>query len=107
MSSYLFVESRDPFESRDTSFIGDTAKDLKQRGHDVTVFLVQNGVFAARKSKCSISALADAGVRVLADDFSLKERGIESADLALGIQPAPIETLVEALVQEKTKAIWH
>jgi predicted peroxiredoxin len=107
MSSYLFIESRDPFESRDTSFISDTAKDLKERGHEVTVFLVQNGVFAARKSRCSISGLADAGVTVLADDFSLKERGIESAKLVSGVQPAPIERLVDALVQENIKAIWH
>ena len=48
MSRYVFIESRDPFESRDTRFIEETAVEVKERGHEVTVFLVQNGVFAAR-----------------------------------------------------------
>ena len=50
MNRYLFIESRDPFESRDTQFVEETATALKQRGHDVTVFLVQNGVLAARQN---------------------------------------------------------
>jgi sulfur transfer complex TusBCD TusB component (DsrH family) len=107
MTKYLFIESRDPFESRDTPFVAETATTLKQRGHDVTLFLLQNGVFAARNSVHSLAKVADAGVTVLADNFSLKERGIETLELARGIQEAPIERLVEALVQENTKAIWH
>jgi sulfur relay (sulfurtransferase) complex TusBCD TusD component (DsrE family) len=107
MTKYLFIESRDPFESRDTTFIEEIAKRLQQRGHEVTVFLVQNGVLAARKNKCTLASLAEAGVTLWADDFSMKERGIHNGELALGIQPAQIETLVEALVQENIKAIWH
>src|SRR5262245_29621128 len=107
MTKYLFIESRDPFESRDTTFITDVAKTLKERGHDVTVFLLQNGVLAARVNLRSFAGLADLGISVLADDFSLKERGIQGAELPKGIKPARIEDLVEALVQENTKAIWH
>ena len=50
MTRYVFIESRDPFESRDTQFLEDTAVAVKERGHEVTVFLVQNGVLAARQS---------------------------------------------------------
>ena len=107
MTKYIFIESRDPFESRDTSFIAETASALKQRGHEVTVFLLQNGVFGARNSPKSLAKLADAGINVLADDFSLKERGMDDTELARGIRPAAIENLVQALVQENTKAIWH
>ena len=48
MARYVFIESRDPFESRDTQFVEDTAIAVRERGHEVTVFLVQNGVLAAR-----------------------------------------------------------
>ena len=41
MSRYLFIESRDPFESRDVQFVVETATALKRSGNDVTVFLVQ------------------------------------------------------------------
>ena len=109
MTNYLFIESRDPFESRDTEFIEQTATALKQRGHEVTVFLVQNGVLATRTNgrENYLGRLAAAGVTLLADDFSLCERGIQPAELQPGIQRSGMETLVEALVQEKTKAIWH
>lgn len=107
MSRYVFIESRDPFESRDTRFIEETAVEAKERGHEVTVFLVQNGVFAARTSARKLGRLADAGVTVLADDLSLRERGIKLAELAPGIREAGIEALVDAIVQENTKALWH
>lgn len=109
MTNYIFIESRDPFESRDTQFVEETATALKQRGHEVTVFLVQNGVLASRQNARdnSLARMAAAGVSLLADDFSLCERGIQPAELRPCIQPASIDTLVAALVQENTKAIWH
>ena len=109
MTKYLFIESRDAFESRDARFVEQTASALKQRGNEVTIFLLQNGVFSARKNcRCStLERLAEAGVRILADDFSLRERGIKTGELAAGIRAATIETLVDAMVQENTKAIWH
>jgi len=107
MTRYVFIESRDPFESRDTQFLEDTVVAVKERGHDVTVFLVQNGVLAARESARRLGRLAEAGVTLLADDLSLRERGINAGELAPGIRESGIAALVEALVQENTKAMWH
>jgi sulfur relay (sulfurtransferase) complex TusBCD TusD component (DsrE family) len=109
MTNYIFIETRDPFESRDTQFIEQTATALKQRGHAVTVFLVQNGVLASRRNarESYLSRLVDAGINLQADDFSLSERGIQTAELQPGVQPSSIEMLVDSLLQENTKAIWH
>ena len=107
MSSYVFIESRDPFESRDTRFIEETAIAVKERGHDVTVYLVQNGVLAARMSARRLGRLAEAGVTVLADDLSLRERGMTAEELAPSIRESGIDALVEAIVQKNTKALWH
>jgi sulfur relay protein TusB/DsrH len=109
MTEYVFIESRDPFESRDTRFIEETAIALKQRDHEVTVFLVQNGVLAARRNTRAshLLQLAREGVRILADDFSLAERGIQEAELMSGIQRASIDSLVDAVVRENAKIIWH
>jgi predicted peroxiredoxin len=107
MSRYVFIETRDPFESRDTRFIEETAVQVKERGHEVMVFLVQNGVLAARMNAQRLGRLAEAGVAILADDLSLRERGIKPGDLASGVQEAGIEALVDAIVQENTKALWH
>jgi len=109
MTNYLFIESRDPFESRDTQFVEQTATALTERGHEVTVFLVQNGVLASRRNARDsyLHRLAQAGVNVLADDFALSERGIQSSDLHDSVRPSSIDTLVDALLQRDTKAIWH
>ena len=109
MSRYLFIESRDAFESRDNRFVEETAVALQQRGHDVTIFLLQNGVLSARRNgnENYLGRLAGAGVTMMADDFSLRERGIQPAELTAGIRQSNIEALVDALVEENTKAIWH
>ena len=109
MTKYVFIETRDPFESRDVRFVEETAAALRGRGHEVTVFLVQNGVLASRRNSRDsyLARLTGAGVALLADDFSLRERGIGAAELRPGVRPSNIETLVDALVRENTKAIWH
>jgi sulfur relay (sulfurtransferase) complex TusBCD TusD component (DsrE family) len=106
MARYLLIESRDPFESNDVVYYYDLAKGLVDAGNDVTLFLAQNGVLAARPStrSASLSALANSGVKVLADDFSLKERGISK--LAEGISASPIEVVVDELAAG-AKTLWH
>ena len=107
MTTYVFIESRDPFESCDTKFVEQTAIAVKERGHNITVFLVQNAVLAARRNTNRLARLAEAGVTLLADDFSLRERGIKPDELAHGIHESGIDRLVDAIVQTNTKAIWH
>ena len=107
MTTYVLIESRDPFESRDTEFVEQTAIALKERGHTVTVFLVQNGVLAARKATGRLHRLEEAGVILLADDFSLHERGIKPDELVQGVEASGIDRLVETIAQANTKAIWH
>ena len=107
MTRYVFIQSRDPFETRDPQFLEETAIAVKERGHDVTVFLVQNGVLAARQSTRRLERLSEAGVTLLADDLSLRERGITAQELAPGVRESRIDALVDALVQANTKALWH
>ena len=106
MAQYLLIESRDPFESNDVGYYYDLAKGLVEGGNQVTLFLVQNGVLPARPSahSAALSALAQSGVTVLADDFSLQERGITK--LAEGVTAAPIDVVVDHLAAGH-KTLWH
>jgi sulfur relay (sulfurtransferase) complex TusBCD TusD component (DsrE family) len=106
MAQYLLIESRDPFESNDVTYYYDLAKGLVEVGNQVTLFLVQNGVLSARPSakSAALGALARDGVTVLADDFSLQERGI--AKLAEGVAAAPIDVVVDHLAAGY-KTLWH
>ena len=106
MAEYLLIESRDPFESNDVGYYYDLARGLVEAGEKVTLFLVQNGVFAARPSAKApqLRLLVGFGVKILADDFALKERGITK--LLDGVQIAPIEIVVDHL-EAGHKALWH
>jgi hypothetical protein len=106
MSQYLFIESRDPFESADTDFCRDVASRLAAQAHRVALFLVQNGVLPARAGSrhSGFSELARAGVELLADDFSLRERAITK--LQPEVRPAPIDLVVDRMA-EGWKVIWH
>ena len=106
MAEYLLIESRDPFESNDVGYYYDLAVGLVESGNQVTLFLAQNGVLSARPSahSAALSALARSGVKVLADKFSLQERGI--AKLAEGVTAAPIDVVVDHLAAGH-KTLWH
>lgn len=108
MGKYLLIASRDPFESRDSDQFQELAAGLAKEGNTVTLFLVQNGVLAARRSTRSeaLAKLAGAGVEVLADEFSLRERGIGRDRLVNGVKAAPLDVVVDQLAEGR-KAIWH
>ena len=77
MAKYVFVESRDPYESVDCAQFLDMIEGVRARHHEVTLFLVQNAVLAVRDGSTPASRyrdLARAGVTVVADAFALRER---------------------------------
>ena len=108
MDRYLLIESLDPFDSNDVQSFYDLAALLRRDGSEVTLFLVQNGVLAARKSARSkaLQTVAEEGVEVLADEFSLRERGIEAERLVPGVKPAPLDCVIDRLAAGH-KALWH
>ena len=108
MAKYLLIESRDPFDSNSVARQYDLAVNLVREGNEVTLFLVQNGVLPARRSESAalLTNAARAGVEVLADDFSLRERGITTDRLAEGVRAAPLDVVIEHLAQRR-KVLWH
>lgn len=108
MTGYLLIESRDWFGAGGTDALLDLASGLSQDGQDVTLFLVQNGVFSARAGAASerLARLAEAGVEILADVFSLKERGISHNRMDATVRAAPLGVVIDHLGAGR-KAIWH
>ena len=108
MTDYLLIESSDPFESNDVGYVNELARRLVADGSRVTVFLVQNGVLPARPGERSaaLGALADAGVEVLADAFSLRERGIAADRLVRGVTASALDVVIDRLAAG-AKALWH
>jgi predicted peroxiredoxin len=107
MAKYLLIESRDRFESSDESY-WQIALDLKKAGNDVTLFFVQNGVLTTRRGPKSegLKAISDAGVAMLADDFSLRERGIAKDRMVDGVEVSPLDVVIDQMA-DGAKTIWH
>jgi sulfur relay (sulfurtransferase) complex TusBCD TusD component (DsrE family) len=106
MPGYLLVESRDPFESKCFSQRCELALALLAEGSGVTIFMVENAVLGARAGAKTpgLDKLAKAGVRLFADEFALRERGI--SEIAPGIASVGIDTLVGELTHG-AKAMWN
>jgi hypothetical protein len=100
MPRTLLIQSRDPFESADVAADGLLAADLTGRGDAVSVLLVQNAVLAARRRARAawLDQLEAAGVPVLADSFSLRERAIPAGDLRAGVRAAELDVALDALL---------
>lgn len=107
MSDYVLIESqyRRGSEPADPLHL---AESLAARGAGVTVFLVQNGVLAARRygSRAAVTAARKAGVTVLADEFSLRERGIGKEQLREGISPSQLDFVIDRMAAGD-KVIWN
>ncbi len=116
MADYILIESRDPFESAEVGRFLELAEGLAKEGSEVALFLVQNAVLAARHGArtnlpnsgrtASLAALAANGVKVLADSFSLQERGISPNRLLPGVTVAPLSAVIDHLASGR-RALWH
>ena len=110
MKRYVLIESRDPYEYADVGYFYRMASDLAQRSHNVTLYLIQNGVLAARKgAQGPLQDMLKAGgsIAVLADDFSLKERAISQGALAPHVAVSNVDSLVDMLTADGVSVVWH
>ena len=108
MTSYVLIESRFRRTGKEAGSPLQLAGSLASKGEHVTLFLVQNGVLAARRGVRSpaIEEARKAGVVLLADEFSLRERGIDVAQIGEGIESSPLEYVVDRLAAGD-KIVWH
>lgn len=109
MARYLLIETKDPLGGGEYAF--DIGRQLRELHHDVTVYLLQDAVFAARRGFAAGEKLVgDAekhGLRLLADRVSLRQRGLVDARLAKPVQPSDMETLTDLVMEQSDKVIWH
>jgi sulfur relay protein TusB/DsrH len=85
-----------------------TAVHLAQaRESGATLILMQEGVLHALQTQSGVDALLAAGVRVLADRFSLALRGIKEEKLPASITAVDMPTIIELLTACGVRPVWH
>lgn len=109
MASYLLIETRGPLDGGAYAF--ELGAQLRELLHDVTIYLLQDAVFTARRNFWAADQLrreADqAGLRLLADAVSCRQRGLSGDRLAPGVEVSDMTELVDLLMERADKAIWH
>jgi predicted peroxiredoxin len=109
MARYLIVETKNPLEGGGYAF--ELGTQLRELRHDVTIYLLQDAVFTARKTfKAGADLVAQAerdGVRLVADRISLRQRGVGGDRVAKGVSLGDMPELVDLLMERSDKAIWH
>jgi hypothetical protein len=108
MTNTLLIESQDRIDARDGGACCRMAKALAQHGDAVTVFMVQNGVLQLRAGAHApgLAALRELGVAVMADHFSLRERGISPQSLAPGVAACALDLVIDRLA-DGWRVVWH
>lgn len=109
MAKYLLIETKSPLEGGEYAFeLGSQLRDLD---HDVTIYLLQDAVFAARSSfktgRELIEQAERSGLRVLADGISARQRGLVGDRVARGVGVSDMGEMVGLLMEQADKAIWH
>ena len=98
MRELLIVETRDAADHKDPARMTELAVGMAKAGVPATIFLTENGAFAARKMPGN--GLGDAitrGVRIAVDRFALEERGIDPATLQPGVSVEQVDLIVDQL----------
>jgi sulfur relay (sulfurtransferase) complex TusBCD TusD component (DsrE family) len=109
MSRYLLVETKGPSDGGEYAF--ELGRQLREAQHDVTIYLLQDAAFTARRTYKAGAALVEQahrnGVTLLADAISLRQRGVVAERVANGVSVAEMKDLVDLMMDRSDKAIWH
>jgi sulfur relay protein TusB/DsrH len=109
VSKYILIETKSPLDGGSYAF--EVGQQLKALRHDVTIYLLQDGVHAVRRTfKTGQQLVADAersGLKVLVDSVSARQRGIVGERVAKGVSVSDMGALVDLVMEQADKAIWH
>lgn len=104
---YLMIVSRDPGEYRSFDFVTNLAKDLSKKGNEVHFYLLENGVFAAKKGNDHVAnSLRGNGVKLYAEDVSLTVRGL-NGKTSDGLKVSNLDELVDLMMEKTDKVMWY
>lgn len=111
----LIISSKDPYTFKEAQIALDMADQLADLGAQVTVYLIEDGVLAVRAGQMPkngvsveqrIKSLRNRGVNVLAEDLSLKARGITDDKAVEGVKVSNLDEFVDILMERSNKVIW-
>jgi len=107
MTSLLLILSKDPYTTEIPDLVLEIGLNAKEKGSSVALYLVEDGVTAARKCEFGdkIMAAWKKGIKVYADDKAVLARGL-SDKLIDGVEIKEIGSLLDFIMDEYEKVAW-
>ncbi len=106
MSSLLLVLSKDPYTTETPDLVLDIGINAKEKGNEVTLYLVEDGVTAARKSDFGnkLDAAHKKGIKIYADDKAVLSRSLTNK-LNNWVEVREIGTLLD-FIMDYDRVAW-
>ncbi len=106
MTNFLMVLSKDPYTTETPDLALDIGLDAREKGNDVSLYLVEDGVTAARKSEFGnkLAAAHKKGIRIYADDKAVLSRSLTNK-LISWVEIKEIGTLLD-FIMEYDRVVW-
>src|SRR5574341_2671572 len=98
MTRLLLVLSKDPYTTETPDLALDIGLKAKEKGNDVALYLVEDGVTAARKSEFGnkLAAAHKKGIKIYADDKAVLSRSLTDK-LVGAVEIKEIGTLLDSI----------
>lgn len=106
MVNLLLIMSKDPYTTETPDLVLDIGLNSKEKGNDVTLYLVEDGVTAARKSEFGdkLAAAHKKGIKIYADDKAVLSRSL--TDKLIGwVQIKEIGALLD-YIMDYDRVVW-
>jgi sulfur relay (sulfurtransferase) complex TusBCD TusD component (DsrE family) len=106
MTDLLLVLSKDPYTTETPDLVLDIGLNAREKGNDVSFYLIEDGVTAARISEYGnkLAAAQEKGIKIYADDKAVLSRSLTDK-LIGGVEIKEIGTLLDFIMQ-KDRTAW-
>ncbi len=99
MTGLLLVLSKDPYTTETPDLVLDIGLNAKEKGNDVSIYLIEDGVTAARKSEFGnkLAAAHKKGIKIYADDKAVLSRALTNK-LVSWVEVKEISALLDSIM---------
>jgi predicted peroxiredoxin len=107
MTSLLLVLSKDPYTTEIPDLVLDIGLDAKEKGNDVAMYLVEDGITAARDGEFGkkLASAQEKGIKIFADDKAVLSRSL-TGKLIGGVEIKEIGTLLDFIMEDYDRTAW-
>ncbi len=107
MTNLLLILSKDPYTTEAPDLVLDIGLNAREKGNDVALYLVEDGVTAARNGDFGkrLTSAQKKGIKIFADDKAVLSRSLGGKMLG-GIEIKEIGTLLDFIMEEYDRVVW-